>query len=433
MIDVTAILILMGTFLVLMFLGVHIVYALGVASILTTMYLGMPLQMLVQNMIKQLNSFALLAVPFFILAGNIMAVGGITDRLVKLANSIIGWLRGGLAHVNIVASMFFGGISGSAAADTASIGSIMIPTMKKNGYDTDFSTTVTMSSAVQGLLIPPSHNMVLFAIAAGGVSIGRLFLGGLLPGVFLGLALMVFSYIIAIKRNYPKGDKFNFIVFLKALGNSILGLGTVLIVVIGVIAGIFTPTESAAIACIYAFIVSFFIYREAPLSAMGKVLHDTLKTLSIVLIIACAASAFGWLIAFLQVPKYLFELLTSISDNRIILLLLINLILLFLGTFMNMVSSILIVTPILMPIMTNLGIDPVHFGVIMILNLGIGLITPPIGTLLFIGSSISKLSVEQLSKSMLPFYAVLIVVLLIVTFVPEISMFVPDLIMPVDK
>jgi len=432
MIDTTAIYILMGVFILLMFLGVHIVYALAISSILTTLYLGLPLQLLVQNMINQLNSFALLAVPFFILAGNIMAVGGITDRLVKFANSIIGWLRGGLAQVNIMASMFFGGISGSAAADTASIGSIMIPTMKKNGYDGEFSTSITMASSVQGLLIPPSHNMVLFAIAAGGVSVGRLFLGGLVPGILLGVALMIFSYIVSIKKKYPKGDRFNFKVLLRELYNSIFGLGTVLIVVVGVITGIFTPTESAAIACVYAFIIAFFVYKEAPISAMGKVLIDTLKTLSIVLIIACAASAFGWLIAYLHVPAFLLEILTSISSNKIVILLLINLFLLFLGTFMNMVSSILIVTPILLPVVVDLGMDPVHFGVVLILNLGIGLITPPVGTLLFIGSSISKLSVEQLTKSMLPFYTVMIIVLLIVTFIPEFSMIIPDLIMPVE-
>jgi tripartite ATP-independent transporter DctM subunit len=421
---------LLGCFFLLVFLGTHVAFAMISSAIITSLFLDFPLLLVTQNIIDGVDGFAFLAIPFFILAGEIMAGGGISDRLIDLSRALVGWMRGGLAMVNIVASMFFGGISGSATADTASLGSILIPMMKKDGYDSDFATTVTMASSVQGLLIPPSHNMVIFALAVGGASIGRLFLGGLLPGLFLGLALMIYSYFISVLKKYPKGEKFRIKSALKALRESILGLGTILIVVIGVITGVFTATESAAIAVLYAFIVTFFVYREIPVREFWNILERALKTLSIVLILIASAGAFGWLIAFLRIPSLLSGAILGLTENRILILIMINLLLLILGTMMGMASIIIIMAPILMPIVTQLGMDPVQFGVLMILNCGIGLITPPVGGVLFVGSAISETPVEKLSRAMLPFYAVMFFVLLCITYIPQITMFLPNLLMP---
>lgn len=418
---------LLGTFFLSVFLGLQITYALAFASIVTGLYLKIPLQVVVQTVVGKMGNFSLMAVPFFILAGELMSVGGISDRLIKLSKSMVGWMRGGLAQVNIVASMFFGGISGSAAADTASLGAILIPMMEKDGYDKEFATNITMTSSVQGILIPPSHNMVIYAVAAGGVSISKLFMGGLVPGLLLGVCLMIYSYFAAIKNNYPRGDKFHVISMLKCIRESIWALGTVLIVVIGVITGIFTATESAAIAVIYSFIVAYFVYKDAPLSSIGKVLTNTIKTLSTILILASCATSFSFFITYLQIPVHLTNFFLQFGNNRVILLLLINVLLLILGTFMNMISIILIMTPILLPIVTSVGMDPVHFGVMLILNLGIGLLTPPVGNVLFIGSSVSGVPIEQLTKKLIPLLGVMVVTLMLVTFIPQISMFLPGL------
>ena len=427
--NVPATILLIGSFLVLIALRMPIVFAIGISSIATTFYLGLPLQMVAQNMVKGLNVFVLLAVPFFILAGDIMASGGIADKLIAFANALVGWMRGGLAMVNILASMFFGGISGSSAADTTAIGSILIPMMKKKGYDEAFATSVTITGSVQGILIPPSHNMVIYALAAGGVSIGSLFLAGLVPGVLLGVSLMIYSYVVSRIKKYPVGDKFSFRTLFSSLWSAALGLGTVLIVVVGVIAGVFTATESAAIACAYAFIVTFFVYRQIPLSEMLPILTRSMKTLGIVMILIGTSTAFGWLLAYLKVPALIAEAIFSFSSNPIVILLIINVFLLFMGTLMDMSSLILITTPILLPIARKIGIDPVHFGVIMILNLGIGLLTPPVGSTLFLGSAISGVSIERLTKASLPFFCVMLLVLILVTYVPAVSMFVPNMVM----
>ncbi|MDW7675237.1 MAG: TRAP transporter large permease [Bacillota bacterium] len=425
--DPIAIALLLGSFALLIILGTHIAFAIGVSTVITTMYLGIPLMTVAQNMVKGINVFALMAVPFFILAGEIMGSGGISRRLIDLSNALVGWVRGGLAMVNIMASMFFGGISGSSAADTSSIGSVLIPMMKKAGYDGEFSTAVTMTSSVQGILIPPSHNMVLFALVAGGVSIGELFLAGLVPGIFLGVALMIFVYFLSAKRNYPVGDKFSAKNALKNLWEAGLGLGTVLIVVGGVISGMFTATESAAIAVVYAFIVTFFVYREIKLREFWGILGRSVKTLSIVMILVGTAGAFGWLIAYLKIPAFISASILGFSESKIVVLLIVNVLLLFLGMVMDMASLILIMTPILLPIVTSVGVDPVHFGVIMILNLGVGLITPPVGSTLFIGSAIAGIKIEKLAKAMIPFYLVLVLTLLVVTYVPEVVLFIPEL------
>ncbi len=386
---------------------------------------------IVQRMVQGVNVFSLLAIPFFILAGEMMGTGGISRRLIEFSNLLIGRVRGGLAQVNVLASMFFGGISGSAVADVSSIGTILIPMMKEKGYDMDYSVAITVTSACQGIIIPPSHNMVIYSLAAGGVSVGRLFLGGFIPGVMLGIALMVISYVIAVKRKYPKEKKYTLREALTITKDAILGMFTAIIIIGGVISGVFTATESAAIACVYAFIITFFVYREIPLKRMSGILYNCLKTLAMVMSLIAAASAFGWLLAFLKVPAKATEALLTISHNRVVLLLLINLLLLGLGCIMDMAPLILITTPILYPVVVKtLGMSPIQFGIMLMLNLGIGLCTPPVGSALFVGCAVGKISIEEATKAMVPFYITMIVVLLLITFVPDFSMFIPNLVMP---
>lgn len=421
--------ILIVSFLVLLLLRLPITFSLILSSVLTANYLNIPLLTIVQRMVSGVNSFSLLAIPFFILAGEMMSRGGISKRLIEFSNALIGRYRGGLAQVNILASMFFGGISGSAVADVSSIGTMMIPMMHAKGYDRDFSVAVTVTSSCQGVIIPPSHNMIIFALAAGGgVSVGKLFLGGLLPGVMLGVGLMIVTYIIARKRNYPKERKYTFKETLKVSIDAILGLLTMIIIIGGVVSGVFTATESAAVAVVYAFIVTFFVYREIPLSDIKEILLSSLRTLAMVMSLIAAASSFGYLLAFLRIPQSITTALISISDNRIVLLLLINVMLLLLGTIMDMAPLIIICTPILYPVVVGtLGMDPVQFGVVMILNLAIGLCTPPVGSALFVGSAIGKISIEEATKSMLPFYSIMIVVLLAITFIPSLTLAIPSL------
>ncbi len=424
-----AIAILLISFLILLVIKVPVSFALGISSVLTAIYYNVPLMVVVQKMVKGIESPSLMAIPFFILAGEIMGAGGISRRLIQMSNVIIGRVRGGLAQVNILASMFFGGISGSAVADTSSIGAMLIPMMKDNGYDDDYSVAVTVTSSCQGVIIPPSHNMIIYSLAAGGLSVGKLFLGGFIPGVILGIALMIVSYFIAVKRGYPKGDKFSFKDSIKIILNAFFGLLTAVIIIGGVLSGVFTATESAAVATVYAFIITFFVYREIPIKAMKGILYNSLKTLALVLSLIATAKAFGHMLALLQVPALATKVLLGITDNKILLLLLINLLILLLGCIMDMAPLILILTPILLPVVTSLGMDPIQFGVVLILNLAIGLCTPPVGGALFVGCAIGKVSIEKMTKSLLPFYAVMVVVLLLITFIPEIVMFVPNLLM----
>ncbi len=425
-----AICILLGSFIFLLAIKTPISFALLTSSVLTSLYLQLPLMSTMVQLVKGIHSFSLMAIPFFILAGEIMGQGGISKRIIAFTNVLVGRVRGGLAQVNILASTFFGGISGSAIADVSSIGAMMIPMMKDSGYDADYSVDVTITSACQGLIIPPSHNMIIFAVSAGGLSVGKLFLGGMVPGVTLGIALMIVSYVIAVKRNYPKGKKISLREALKVTADAILGLMTAIIIIGGVIGGVFTATESAAIACLYAFIITFFVYREIPLRTIGKILDNSLKTLSMVLALLACCNVFGWLLAYLQVPALVTSALLGISSNRIVLLLLINLLLLALGCVMDMAPLIMITTPILLPVTQSIGMDPIQFGIMMILNLAIGLCTPPVGAVLFVGCSIGKISIEKVTRSLLPFYFAMIAVLLMVTFIPQISLFVPNLLMP---
>jgi tripartite ATP-independent transporter DctM subunit len=422
-----AILVLLGSFFLMVFLRFPIAYAVALSAVLCLLSQGSGLAVICQQMVKGISSFSLMAVPFFITMGVLMGSGGISEKLIALANACVGWMRGGMAMVNIVASYFFGGISGSAAADTASLGSILIPMMVDQGYDDDFSTAVTITSSCEGLLVPPSHNMVIYATTAGGISVGSLFLAGYIPGALLAISLMVGSYIISVKRNYPKGDKFSMKNLVKQLGVSFWALAAVLIVVFGVVGGVFTATESAAIAVIYSLIVSVFIYKGLDWKGVWNVMGECVNTLAIVLILISTSNVFGYCLTSRHVPDMAAHAITGVTSNPIVLALLLNLILLILGCIMDMSPIILIATPILLPIATSIGIDPVQFGIIMVLNCGIGLLTPPVGAVLFIGSAVAKLPMEKVVKATLPFYLCMIITLLIITFVPAASLWLPSL------
>ena len=423
-----AIAVLLISFLVMILLRFPIAYAVALSSVLCLLAQGQDLVTLCRQMVKGISSFSLMAVPFFITMGVLMGSGGISEKLIALANACVGWMRGGLAMVNIVASYFFGGISGSAAADTASIGSIMIPMMVDQGYDADFSTAVTITSSCEGLLVPPSHNMVIYATTAGGISVGSLFLAGYLPGALLAVSLMVGSYIISAKRNYPKGDKFSIINFIKQIGTSIWALASVVIVVIGVVAGVFTATESAAIAVVYSLFVSVFVYKGLDWKGVWRELGNCVDTLGIVLILISTSSVFGYCLTTLHVPDLVAGAVVGLTDNPIVLTLMLNLILLVLGCIMDMAPIILIATPSLLPIATQYcGLDPIQFGIMVVLNCGIGLLTPPVGAVLFIGSAVSKQPMEKVVKATLPFYLCMIITLLLVSYVPQISMLLPNL------
>ncbi len=423
----TAIAVLLISFLVMIILRFPIAYAVALSSILCLLSQGLPLSSLCQFMVKGISSFSLMAVPFFITMGVLMGSGGISEKLIALANACVGWMTGGMAMVNIVASYFFGGISGSAAADTASLGTILIPMMVDQGYDDDFSTAVTITSSCEGLLVPPSHNMVIYATTAGGISVGSLFMAGYLPGALLAGSLMIGSYIISKKRHYPKGEKFSFKALIKQFSVSFWALAAIIIVVVGVVGGAFTATESAAIAVIYSLIVSVFIYKGLDWKGVWKILDDCVNTLSIVLILISTSAVFGNCLTMLHVPDLAANLIKGVSDNPYVLAILLNLILLVLGCIMDMAPIILIATPILLPIAVSIGINPIQFGIMVILNCGIGLLTPPVGAVLFIGSAVGKVKMERVVKATLPFYLCMIITLLLLTFIPEISMFLPNL------
>lgn len=432
-----AIAILFSVFAVLVFLRVPISFTLILSAVVTASYMHLPLPVLAQQMKTGIQSMSLLTIPLFIVAGEIMSEGGISQRLVGLANALVGRLRGGLAMVDVVACMFFGGITGSCVADVSAIGSIMIPMMKKKGYDHDYAVGITISSAVQGVLVPPSHNMILYSIAAGtvagGASVGALFLAGIVPGVFLGLSLMVMAYVIALIRKYPKGDPFSFRALLVALRGSILGLLTAVIIMVGILSGVFTAAESSAVAVVYAFIITFFVYREVKFSHMKRVLFKSTRTLGMVMTLIACASAFGYILATLQVPQRITGVLLSISHNKFVVLALVNILLLVLGCIMDMAPLILICTPILLPALAGypgwagFGVTPVHFGVILMLNLGIGLLSPPIGSALNVGCALGEIKMEKMLKGMLPFYATMYAVLAVITYFPDIATWIPHL------
>ena len=423
-----AIALLLGLFIFLLIIKVPVAFALAISTFATATYLNIPAMVVTQQMVKSASSFSLVAIPFFIVMGEMMGQGGISDKLVALADVLVGRMRGGLAMVNVMDSMFFGGISGSAVADVSSLGAVVIPMMEKAGYDKDFSVSMTIASSVQGILIPPSHNMIIFSVAAGGVSVGNLFLGGVVPGIFLGIMLMILAYFLSVKRNYPKGRKYEIKEAFHILKDSFLGLFTAVIIMVGVSTGWFTATESAAIACLWAFFITFFVYREIPLSRMKSILANSLRTLALVLALIATSGGFAWMMAYLQVPTMITNALIGITDSKIIILLIINVILLILGMIMDMAPLILIMTPILLPVVTRVGMDPIQFGIVLMLNLGIGLLSPPVGSVLFTGCSIAETSIEKVTKSMVPFYIVMAITLLALTFIPGITLFLPSLI-----
>ncbi|GAA3738765.1 tripartite ATP-independent transporter DctM subunit [Spinactinospora alkalitolerans] len=419
---------LFGGFAVLLLLRVPIALSLAMSSMGAALWLDIPMPVIGQKMVQGLNSFPLLAIPFFILAGEIMATGGIARRLIDFASVLVGWLRGGLAMLNVVASTFFGGISGSAVADTSSIGAVMIPMMRRQGYRPAYAVGVTISSAAQGVLIPPSHNMIIFALAAGGgVSIGGVFMAGLVPGIALGLLLLVTCYLLARRHNHPRGEPIPMRDVPRVVLQGLLGVLTPVIVIGGILSGVFTATESAAIACVWAFLITFGVYREVPLRALVGMLQRTMRTLATVLFLIAAAGAYGYLLTVMQLPAALTQWLTGLTENPILLLLLCNLLLIMLGAVLDMAPLILITTPILLPVVTSVGMDPMQFGVMLMLNLAIGLITPPVGSVLFVGSAVGKVRIEEASRGVLPFYVPLVIALLLVTYVPEFSLTLPRL------
>ncbi len=418
--------VLLFTLAILLALGMPVAFAVGLSAVAGALWIDLPLEALMIQITSGVNKFTLLAIPFFILAGAIMAEGGIARRLVNFAYIFVGFIRGGLSLVNIVASTFFGAISGSSVADTASIGSVMIPEMEKKGYPREYAAAVTASGSVQAILIPPSHNSVIYSLAAGGtVSIATLFIAGILPGLLLGVSLMVLCLGFARKRGYPKGERIPFKQALKILFDALWGLMTVVIILGGILSGIFTATESAAVACLWAFFVTMFIYRDYKWNELPKLMCRTVKTVTIVMILIGFAAAFGAVMTYMQLPMRITEFFTSLSDNKYVILMYLNVMLLLVGTLMDMAPLILILTPVLLPVTNSLGIDPVHFGMIMMVNLGIGLITPPVGSVLFVASAVSKQKIETVVKAMMPFYAMLLVVLAMVTYIPAISLWLP--------
>ena len=419
-------LILFGVFTLLMLIGTPIAFCLGVASFATVLYMGLPPLVIFQQMNSGMSVFTLLAIPFFIYAGDLMVRGGIAQRIVAFAGSLVGHLRGGLGQVNIAASTLFGGISGSAVAEAAAVGGLMIPQMKARGYGADYAVNVTSMAALIALLLPPSHNMIIYSISAGGkISIADLFTAGIIPGLLLAASLMVTAYIVARSRGYPT-EAFP---GLARVGwfffNSLPGLLLIGIIFGGVRSGIFTATESSCIAVFYAVLVTLTVYRSLGWSAFVHATLGAVRTTAMILLIIGTAASFAWLMAYLRIPALLIAWMDTVSDNPLIILLMINVILLLLGTFMDMGPTIIIATPIFLPVAAHYGIDPVHFGVILILNLGIGLNTPPVGAVQFVACAVGKITVWEAMRSIWPFYAAGIVVLGLVTYVPALSLWLP--------
>lgn len=424
MIDV---IILLGAFTVLCLVGVPIAYSLGLAAMVGAFWIDIPLEAVMLKISDGSDEFALLAIPFFVLAGAIMAEGGIAIRLVNLARLFVGTLRGGLALVNVIASTFFGGVSGSSVADTASIGSVLIPQMIKKGYPATFATNVTICGSVQAVLIPPSHNAVIYSLAAGGsVSIAHLFLGGVIPGLIFGFCLIGLCLVLSYRRGYPRDEPVTLREARKIALDALPGLGTVVIILGGILSGIFTATESAAVACVYAFLVTMFFYRDYRWRDLPRLLHAMVKTVAMVMILIGFSAAFGYLMALMQVPAKMSEFVLGITQNKYAMLFMLNILLLVLGTFMDMAPMILICTPILLPLVLKYGVDPVHFGLILLVNAGIGLITPPVGPSLFVGCAIGKVSIEEVSRELWPFYAAMIAALLVVTYFPAVTLWLPS-------
>ncbi len=423
------VLILTITFVSLLALGVPIAYSIGIATVatmLTGIQVAPALTTTAQRMATGLNSFALLAIPFFILAGQLMNQGGLARRLIDFAKSILGTLPGGLAHVNIVASMMFGAISGSAVAAASAIGGVMGPRMENEGYDRNFSAAVNITSATTGLLIPPSNVLIVYSLASGGVSIAALFLAGYLPGILVGLMLMSVAAFFSIKNKYPVSDRIPIKEVVKKFVEAVPSLLLILIVIGGIIAGVFTATEAAAVAVLYALILGF-VYREIGVKDLPQIILDSSATTGIVMLLIGTSIGMSWIMAYENIPQSVTATLIAMTENRILILLMINLILLAVGTFMDMTPAVLIFTPIFLPIAIQLGIDPTHFGIILVLNLCVGLCTPPVGSVLFVGVGVAQTSIAKVIRPLLPFFIAMIVSLVLVTYIPWLSLWFPGL------
>ncbi len=419
--------ILFATFALLLYIGLPISFCLALSSLASVLFLDLSPLVVLQRMFAGVNVFALIAIPFFIYSGELMLHGGASDRMVRFAQTLVGHWRGGLGQVNVLTSLLFGGISGSAIAGVSAVGGVLIPKMKEEGYDADYAVNVTVSASTLGLMIPPSHNMILYAIAAGGgVSVGSLFLGGVIPGILTAVLLGIAAWAVARKRGYPvsafAGGSAIFHAFLAALP----GLIMILIIVGGIRLGIFTPTEASAIAVVYGIAIGFWVYRQLDLPRFWKVTARASRTVASVLFLIGAANAFGWVLAVSDAPAFVADLLAGISENKIVIFLLINLTLLLLGTVMDMAPLIIIATPIFLPIAQSYGMDPTQFGVMLIMNLGVGLITPPVGTALFVGCAVGETRMERLLKTIWPFYLAHLAAILLVTFVPGFTLALPN-------
>lgn len=421
------ILVLILSFLVLLAIGVPIAWSIGMSGLLTLMVNSDTLPAMAtmaQRMGTGLDSFTLLAIPFFVLAGQLINRGGLAERLIRLAKNMMGALPGGLAHVNIVAAMLFGAIAGSSVAAASAIGSILSPKMEEEGYSKEFSAAVNITSSTTGLLIPPSNVLIIYSLASGGVSIAALFIAGYLPGILTGLMLMIVASIWAKRKKFPVGVRPAF----KELASSFLAAIPVLLLLIivigGIVAGIFTATEASAIAVLYCLLLGF-IYKELRWSHLPEIFIDSARTTSIVLLLIATSIGMSWVMSFEQIPQNITTFLLSLSDNPVVILLLINLVLLFVGTFMDMTPALLIFTPIFLPIVTDFGIDPIHFGIIMILNLSIGICTPPVGSILFVGVSIAKTTIAKVIRPLMPLFLAMLVALMLITYFPEISLWLP--------
>jgi tripartite ATP-independent transporter DctM subunit len=422
--------VLVGSFTIVCLMGMPVAYALGIASILAALWVGIPLEAVMLKVSGGMSGFSLLAIPFFILAGAIMAVGGMAERLVNLAKVFVGFIRGGMALVNILASTMFGCISGSSVADTAAVGSVMIPQMIKNGYPRLFAVNVTISGSLQPLLVPPSHNMIIYSIAAGGtISVAHLFMGGIIPALLLGLSLIILVLIIAHRQNFPKGEVVPLRQALKIALDAVWGMVTIAIILGGILSGIFTPTEAGAVAVVYAFFVTMFVYRDVKWSELPKLVARVVRTVGMVMIMIGFSIAFGYMMAIMRVPAIATQFFVDISSDKYMFLLWVNILLLLLGTFMDLAPMLLICTPIFLPVIKAFGIDPVHFGIIMILNLGIGLLTPPVGPTMVVGCAIGKVSMEAVSRSILIFYVPMVIVLLLVTYIPALTLWLPSVVL----
>lgn len=420
--------ILFGTFATLLLIGTPVAFCLGIASFATVLYMELPPIVVFQRLNSGVSVFALMAIPFFIFAGELMVRGDIARRLVALAGGLVGHMRGGLGQVNISASVLFGGISGSAAADASAIGGLMIPQMKERGYGVDYAVNVTVVSSIIALMIPPSHNMIIYSIAGGGrISIADLFTAGILPGLMLAVSLMIAAWLVAAKRGYPTDPFPGWSAVGGLLLNAIPGILLIAIIFVGVRSGVFTASESSCVAAVYALLVTVLAYRTMDWKNFVAATFAAVRTTAMVLMVIGCAAAFGWLLAILKVPANMIEVMKGVSDNPIVILLLINLILLFLGTFMDMSPLIVITTPIFLPVATAFGVDPVHFGVIMVLNLGIGLCTPPVGAVLFVGCAVGRIGVGQVLRSIWPFYGAAFATLMLVTYIPGLSLWLPSL------